>query len=282
MSEPGPDDLVFCAGTLLRRPLRDLLTAAEAGGFRALSLWPHHVEGARAEGASDAELRRLLADHGVVALEIEPLLSWLPPGALPAELARLAGPPPEVFFELAHALEAPTLLAVDGFGARAECAALVDAFGALCDDAARHGLRVKLEFTPWSAIPDAQAAARIVREAGRAGAGVLIDSWHHFRGANDLEMIRALPGELVTGVQLNDASAAPSGEPLAQESMHARRLPGQGDIDLVGLVRTLDAIGCRAPLGAEIFSSAFDALEPAEVGRRAGDAMRALLAAARS
>lgn len=282
MTAVGPDDLVFCAGTLLRRPLRDLVAAAHAGGFQALSLWPHHVEGARAAGASDADLRRLVADHGLAVLEIEPLLSWLPDGALPPELARLAGPPPEAFFALAEALEAPTLLAVDGFGARADRAALVDAFGALCDDAARHGLRVKLEFTPWSAIPDARSAAEIVTEAGRAGAGVLIDSWHHFRGANDLDRIRAIPGELVTGVQLNDASAAPTGEPLAQESMHARRLPGAGDIDLVGLVRTLDAIGCRAPLGAEVFSDAFDALPPEEVGRRTGDAMRRLRAAARA
>jgi sugar phosphate isomerase/epimerase len=278
----GPDDLVFCAGTLLRRSLRDLLSAAVAGGFRGLSLWPHHVEGARAEGLCDADLRRLLADHGLVAWQIEPLMSWLPDGALPARLARLAGPAPEVFFELAHALGAPTLIAVDGFGAQAGRAELADAFGALCDDAARHGLRVELEFTPWSAIPDAQTAAWIVGEAGRAAAGVLVDSWHHFRGANDLEMIRALSGSMVTGIQLNDASAAPSGESLAQESMHARRLPGEGDIDLVGLVRTLDAIGCRAPLGAEIFSDGFDALEPQEVGRRAGDAMRAVLATARA
>jgi sugar phosphate isomerase/epimerase len=280
-AELGPDDLVFCAGTLMRRSLRDLVAAAHAGGFQGLSLWPHHVEGARSEGRSDAELRRLLSDHGLVAWELEPVLSWLPEGALAPALANLAGPPVEEFFALAHALEVPTLLAVDGFGARTEPAALADAFAALCDDAARHGLRVKLEFTPWSAIPDAKTAADLVLQAG-SDAGVMLDSWHHFRGANDLDMLRALPRGIVTGVQLNDASAAPTGEPLAQESMHARRLPGEGDIDLVELVRTLDAIGCPGPYGAEIFSDGFDALDSLEVGRRAGRAMRRLLSAARA
>jgi sugar phosphate isomerase/epimerase len=278
----GPDDLVFCAGTLLKHSLRDLVTAASAGGFQGISLWPHHVAGARAEGLSDADLRGLLGDQGVVALEVEPVLSWLPAGSLAPAVEKLVGPAPEEFFDLAEAVGAPTLLAVDGFGANAERPAIVDAFAALCEGAAGRGLRVKLEFTPWSAIPDAATAHEIVRASGAENAGLLIDSWHHFRGANDLEQIAALPGEVVQGVQLNDASAAPTGEPLGQESMHARRLPGEGDIDLVSLLRTLDGIGCRAPLGAEIFSDGLDGLEPAEVGRKVGDSMRALLAAARA
>jgi sugar phosphate isomerase/epimerase len=277
----GPDDLVFCAGTLLKHGLRDVVAAASAGGFRAVSLWPHHVEGASASGLSDADLRRLLADEGLVALEVEPVMSWLPETALDASARRLVGPAPEAFFALAERVGARSLLAVDGFGARAERAVLVDAFAALCEGARRHGLSVKLEFTPWSAIPDAASAAEIVRASGAVNAGILIDSWHHFRGANDLSQIAALPGDLVHGVQLNDASAAPTGEPLPQESMHARRLPGEGQIDLVGLLRTLDRIGCRAPLGAEVFSDAFDGHASAEVGRRVGDSMRALVAKAR-
>lgn len=277
----GPGDLVLCGGTLLKRSLRELVEAAAAGGFGGVSVWPHHVAGLRAQGLSDADVRALLADAGVVPLEVEPVLSWLPAGSLPPEQEKLAGPPVETFFALAEALGAPTLLAVDGFGARAGRAALVDAFGALCEGAARHGLSVKLEFTPWSAIPDAATAHAIVRESGAANAGLLIDAWHHFRGANDPDQIAALPGDAVLGVQLNDASAAPTGETLPQESMHARRLPGEGHIDLVGLLRTLDAIGCRAPLGAEVFSDALDALEPSEVGRRVGASMRAVVAAAR-
>ena len=278
----GRDDLVFCAGTLLNGSFRDILSAASAGGFRGVSLWPHHVAGARAEGLSDADLRSLLSDHDLTALEVEPVLAWLPQGALAPEIMKLAGPAPEEFFALAEALGATTLLAVDGFGASAERAAIVDAFAALCEGAARRGLQVKLEFTPWSAIPDAASAWEIVHASGADNAGLMIDSWHHFRGANDLAQIAALPGERVWGVQLNDAPAEPAGEPLPQESMHARLLPGEGDIDLVGLVRTLDAIGCAAPFGAEVFSDELAAHTPAEVGRRVGDATRAVLASARS
>ncbi|MGH0031451.1 MAG: sugar phosphate isomerase/epimerase family protein [Myxococcota bacterium] len=271
---PGRADRVLCGGTLLRRPLGELVACAGAAGCRGLSLWPHHVAGLPA-----GEVRRRLADAGLAVVEVEPLLSWLPEGSLPPETAGLVGAPPEAFFELALAVGAPAVVAVDGFGARAERPALLEAFGRLCEDAAAHGLAVKLEFTPWSSIPDARAAWEMVREAGRPDTGIVVDSWHHFRGANDLAMLRALPGERVTGVQLNDAPAQPPSEPPAVESMHARRLPGEGAIDLAGLLDALDAGGCRAPLGIEVFSDALDALPAAEVGRRIARAMDALEAA---
>jgi sugar phosphate isomerase/epimerase len=278
----GPDDLVFCSGTLLRATLDELIEACTAGGYRGLSLWPHHIEGARAAGRSDAEIRARLADSGVLPVEVEPCLSWLPEGSLAPEHAKLAGPPLEAMIDLAVAVGSPALLVVDGFGANADVDAIAEAFAHVCDRAGQEGLEVKLEFTPWSSVPDARTAHQVVTRAGRANGGILIDTWHHFRGANDLAQIAALPGNVVLGIQLNDASAARTGEPLPQEAMHARRLPGAGDIDLTGFVRTLDTIGSRAPIGIEVFSDAFDGLSPAEVGRRTADSGRQLLALARA
>jgi sugar phosphate isomerase/epimerase len=109
----------------------------------------------------------------------------------------------------------------------------------------------------------------------------MIDTWHTFRGPSDDAQLRALPGALVGSVQLNDAPAAP-GADLVAETLAARLVPGEGDIPLVRWLRILDAIGSRAPLGVEVFSEKLDELPPLEVGRRCGEAARALLAAARS
>jgi sugar phosphate isomerase/epimerase len=277
----APGELVFCAGTLLRGSFDELVRAASAGGFRGLSLWPRHAEAARAGGRSDAELRARVADAGIAVHEIEPLLAWLPEGSLAPEHAKLAGPPPAVFFELAEALGAQSVLAVDGFGARAGIDALVAAFAELCDAAAGRGLEVKLEFTPWSAVPDAATAERIVREAGRPNAGIVVDSWHFFRGGGEPDQLRDLPGALVRGVQINDGPREPGDPDLARESLHARRLPGEGELDLVGFVTALDAIGSAAPIGVEVFSDELAGLGPEALGRRAGESTRALLAAAR-
>jgi sugar phosphate isomerase/epimerase len=56
-------------------------------------------------------------------------------------------------------------------------------------------------------------------------------------------------------------------------------LPGDGELDLGALVHDLRAIGATAPVGIEVFSDQLDALEPTEVGRRAGAALRRLLGA---
>ena len=232
---------------------------------------------ARATGCSDADLRAQLADAGLVAHEVEPLLSWLPEGSLAPEHRKLAGPPPEVFFDLAEALGASTVLAVDGFGARAELDAIVAAFAELCDGAAERGLRVKLEFTPWSAIPDAATAARIVQGAGRPNSGILIDTWHFFRAGADLASILALPGGLVQGVQINDAPRERTGEDLAQESMHARLLPGEGDIALEPIIARLREIDYDGYVSVELMNTQIWQVPALQFGEIAMTALRKLL-----
>jgi sugar phosphate isomerase/epimerase len=84
----------------------------------------------------------------------------------------------------------------------------------------------------------------------------------------------------VKSVQVADVGSDTSPDHLAA-TMHARRLPGEGIADLPSWIALLDAIGARAPLGVEVLSDALHALAPGEAARRAGNAMRALLAAAR-
>jgi len=56
-------------------------------------------------------------------------------------------------------------------------------------------------------------------------------------------------------VQINDAPAVAEAN-LSDETQHRRLLPGQGDFDLVGLIKVLDEIACSAPIGVEILSDA--------------------------
>jgi sugar phosphate isomerase/epimerase len=109
----------------------------------------------------------------------------------------------------------------------------------------------------------------------------MFDTWHTFRGPTDEAQLEKIPGARIGSVQINDAPAQ-RGDNLIAETMSARLLPGEGAIPLVRWLGWLDEIGCTAPIGVEVFSSALDALPPLEVGRRCGAAARAVLAAARS
>src|SRR5262245_1368284 len=112
----GPDELVLCGGTLLAATLRQKLEAAVAGGFGAITLWPHDYQREREAGASDAELRRLLADHGVEVDSLDPLRTWLPEERELAARSIAGAASEDDFYRIADALGPRSLNAAQGFG----------------------------------------------------------------------------------------------------------------------------------------------------------------------
>lgn len=117
-------------------------------------------------------------------------------------------------------------------------------YAQLCEVVHQHGMTADLEFMPWTAVPDAKAALRVVEAAGRpAGAGILADALHFARSSTTPDDLRTLPRELLHYAQICDA---PTWLTLTVEEMiHAARcerlLPGEGGIDLKGMFAALPA-----------------------------------------
>jgi len=275
-------DTVLCSGTL-RRDISffERVAAAVAGEFSAISLWGRDYRDARDEGLSDRDIALLLDDHGLSVAELDPAWWWLPGAAevhIPPELdsERIFGFGEPELFAIAERLGARSLNAVDIFGGRWTPAEATEAFAALCDRAADHGLLVQLEFLPWSRIPDLASAWPIVRDAGRPNGGLAIDAWHYFRSGSDTGALRSIPGARIVGIQLCDAPATAEPDPF-RATLHERLLPGDGGLDLRALVGDLRAVGAEAPFGVEVFSDAVHARDPREAGRAAGESLRRLL-----
>ncbi len=285
MSEPraalDERSLVLCGGTLLGASFRELVEAAAAGGFDAVTLWPRHYRSGRDAGMSDADLRALLADHGLVVADLDSLLTWLPPEAGgDVDPGPYAEAGESDFHAMADGLGARSLNVVQAFGACVDVDRAAEAFAGVCTRAREHGLMVTLEFLPWAGIRDLPTATAIVERAGQPDGRLMFDTWHWYRGGGDPEPLRQLAGERIGSVQINDAPKDAPND-LLRETMEARRLPGDGDIDVPSVIRILDGIGSRAPIGVEVFSHSLSALPPVEVGRRCGEAARAVLANAR-
>ena len=279
----GSDDLVLCSGTLPRHTaFVDRIDAAVAGGFAAISLWGRDYWGARREGHSDADIRTRLADAGLSVAELDPAWWWTPVTYDAESLVAIDDM--EVFcygerdmFAIADAVGARSINAAEVLGGRWSVDEAAESFAALCDRAADHGLLVHLEFLPWSRIAGIAAAWEVVRGADRPNGGVAVDAWHWFRGTPDDGVLRSIPGAKVMAIQLDDAPSKPESNPM-MATLHERRLPGAGDIDLQSLIAALRATGSNAPIGVEVFSDELHALGPHEAARRAGDAARRLLA----
>lgn len=120
-------------------------------------------------------------------------------------------------------------------------ARLTETFAAFCDLAADYGLTGDLEFMPWTGVKTLPEAQAIVTAAGRSNGGVLIDGLHWDRAGGTVEQIRKLPPEMIHYAQICDGPKPydPSDAGLIEIARGARLLPGDGGIDLKGMVEAL-------------------------------------------
>ena len=118
---------------------------------------------------------------------------------------------------------------------------LTQSYASFCDAASEYGLTADLEFMPWTAVPDARSALRIITAADRPNGRVLIDALHAARSSTTLADLAAIPRERLGYAQLCDAPGEipTTNEGLIHTARCARLLPGEGGIDLTGILRQL-------------------------------------------
>lgn len=269
----GPDDLVLCAATLAKVPLLERMEIAAAAGYTGLSLFLDDLEGL---GIDDEELRARLDALGLEVGDLDPHLTWVPGVEAGGEGYQRWGT--DDFLRAAKQVRARSINAAC-FAPGVVFDDLIGPFRELCDRAADAGLYVHLEFMPFSAIRDLDTAIALVDAAERDNAGIMFDVWHFVRSGSSRETL-AREAARVCAIQLDDCPAEPEAN-LVDETLHRRLMPGEGDADVAGLIRILDAGGCTAPLGVEIFSEELETMSPADAAKRAIDATRKVVAEAR-
>ena len=259
MSDPDAgamaSDLVLYAGCLAATPFRELVHAAATAGFDAITIWPLMYRRAQSrEGLDPATMRRLVDDAGLRVTDLDPCGDWLPAPPDDADVPTLFRSiwHRHDFFDAAAVLGAGCIAAVDLTGAPIEHDAAVEGFARLCDDAAVHGLRVALEFMPFSGVKDLSAAWHIVQEAGRANGGILFDVGHFARSGGGDDVLRSVPPERIFAVQLADGPAQPPDD-LRDEAMYHRALPGEGELGVARILGLLAGRGVRTRVGPELY-----------------------------
>jgi sugar phosphate isomerase/epimerase len=179
-------------------------------------------------------------------------------------------------FAIAEKVGASSILAIDAFGGSWSIDEATEAFAGFCDRALSAGIHVHLEFLPWSRIPDLATAWQIVQEANRPNAGIALDAFYWYRGNPDAELLTSLPSNAITALILDDAPVS-TDRAVLDTAMHARLLPGVGELNLIGLLSTLQTIGVDVPVGVEVLSDSFHLYPPVEAATLAYDATRSVL-----
>jgi sugar phosphate isomerase/epimerase len=145
-----------------------------------------------------------------------------------------------------------------------------------CEAAHKSGLKLVLEFMPYSGARTLEQAARMVAAAGQPNFGLLIDPLHLARSGGTPAAVRGLAPGRVDMVQLCDAPLAkPAGVDLRTEALTDRQYPGEGELPLNEL---LDAVGPGVQIDIEAPCRKHSGLAPADQARQAAAACRRFLA----
>jgi sugar phosphate isomerase/epimerase len=223
--------------------------AAKAGyDYVSLRLIPLHTHGEPLYLPSDTAMirrtRQALADTGVKLLDLE-LARILDDVDLKTYLPAM---------EVAAQLGAQHVITSVWTDKRRNHAFHVECLRQLCEMARPLGLTLNLEFPTFSSVPSLAAAAELVRDAGCAEAGILVDMLYMHYARVPLPELAALPREWLRFAHLCDAPAfIPATREGQIDIARGKRLyPGEGGIDIPAIVAALPPV----PLAIELPNTA--------------------------
>lgn len=115
-------------------------------------------------------------------------------------------------------------------------------FARYCESAAAAGIRVALEFLPYSGVRTLDSALSIIQGSGAANAGVLVDALHLERSGGVPADIARVPAGKLVFAQLCDAhcwTGPRTDAALLTEARTARLAAGTGDLPLFDFLDAL-------------------------------------------
>jgi sugar phosphate isomerase/epimerase len=244
-------------------PFRDRVEAAARAGYRGIGL--HHADTMHtADKIGLPEMRRILDGNGIKYVELEFLLNWFEEGERRQESDKMR----REIFSVAAQLGLRTVKVGPGFHEpEADIPKMRDAFAQLCREAAEYGTGLMLEIMPWSNVRTVETALGIVQGAEQPNGGILVDIWHFARGGIDYNDVSKIPVQYIRGAELDDADQQVAGS-LWEDTIHHRRLCGEGDLDPPAFIKAVQAAGYRGYYGVEILSEKHRKLPLDEMARR--------------
>jgi sugar phosphate isomerase/epimerase len=240
----SPRPLSLAALTVLELSPPEMVNcAADAGyshvGLRLLPATPEEpVYPVIGDTPMVREIARRLASTGVAVLDIEILR--LKPTTKPADYLPV--------LETGSRLGARHVLVAGNDADEARLAANLAELAAL---ARPLGLALAIEPMPWTDVRDVRAALHVIERSRAQDVGILIDAIHFDRAGSVPSELAAIPPSRLPYVQLCDAPAErpQDTETLLHQARAERLMPGDGGLDLAGLLQALPA---RVPISVEV------------------------------
>ncbi len=258
-------------------PFERCLTAASKAGFESVEIFHMDKAQAYAKEKSMEDLKRILESSSL------DVAGFLLGGFLYEPSAEFSAKERQRREAMAFAQEigaTDALLFIPSKGKLTPAQATemaVQRAGETADMAADYGIRIGLEpigkcdffNTPSSVLP-------LIRKVGSPNLGLTIDLFHFFTGGCKTRDLRRIPVDRIFLIHMDDAP----GLPVAELEDSKRVLPGQGSMDVVEFIRTLDEMGYDGDLSVELFNKDLWSKDPDLVAEAAKKALDSVMAKA--
>lgn len=279
MSPVREENLILCNAPLIGGALevtpaqvKTIVDATADAGWSGVSLWAFHHQAAVAGGESPEAVKAWHDERGLAAPVVESLIGW--EGGDEGAIEQQCGGT----FEVASFYGARVVAGVV-MGPSIDRKAAARGLALLGKMGADRGLKVCIEWLPWTGLPTIKDAWSLVQEAGGDNVGLVFDTWHWLRqpGGPDPDTLRQIPGDRIHCVQLDDTTKAGTGDDAMMESMTNRLLPGDGEVDWPNVLSLLDEIGADPIWAPEVFNVGLMEEGPVEMARKTRAATRKVL-----
>ncbi len=249
--------------------LPDKLEAIAAAGFDGVEIFDNDLI---SSPLSPRDVRARCADLGLSIDLFQPVrdVEGVPPDRFGSVLHRL-----RTKLAVMSELGARTLLACSNVSPDAvrDPALTAEQLHRVGELAGEHGVTVAFEALAWGRHVDRVGQAwRAVQDAGHPAVTLAVDTFHILSRGDDGTALADVPGDRIGFLQVADAPLLDMN--VLEWSRHFRCFPGQGTLDVTGVVAGTLAAGYRGPLSLEVFS---DVVREADPHVTARDAMRSLV-----
>lgn len=236
------------------------MEAAAAAGFSGIEIFHEDLVYC---GLTAQQIAGFADDLGLKVISLQSLRDY---EAAPERLRAWNATRAERYLDLAADLGAEMLLVC----ANARSDALDDSalaaadLARLADSAARRGLKIGYEALSASRhVRHFEQASAIVRMADRPNLGLVLSTAHTVFAGGDFRAVRTLDADRLFLVHLADAPNIAMDSRLL--SSNFRLFPGQGDLPLGEVYRTLGEIGYAGPVSLEIFNGQMRGMSPSQI-----------------
>lgn len=209
--------------------LPKVLQAILKGKFTGVNFRDNHIQEHLRKGHSLQEIKKLIEEYQLEPVAVDALRNWQEWEKWDSKKRQEYRDSAEFFFDECRQIGC-LRVAAPTFALKSDLQENIRSFKSVCKIAKPYGILLALEFLPWVDLRDIRMAWEVVRRADCDNGGLLVDTFHFFKGGSKIKDFREVPVEKIFLVHLNDAPDLPIDSKVM--CFDHRAFPGEGTFPL--------------------------------------------------